>query len=210
MFRFLRRTLLFALLTSFGLALHAGTVSAQLEGQFEPIAALPEPHSLDVVVFQEYLNFTCPHCNNFRDASKPLFSKYGKRLKVEYIPILFRGQNDAPLRLFFIAQRAGREYDVMVMIFDATFKYGVNINDPAVVGYLARTAGLGPAFQEQAGAEWVSRKVAEAQNRAAVAGVEATPTVVLQGALRVVPESGMQEYVANLDRLIDQLLKKKG
>lgn len=183
--------------------------SGQIEGDYEAIAPLPAKHSLDVVVLEEFLNFTCPHCNNFRKAAKPLLAKYGKRLRTENVPILFRGQPDFPLRLYYIAEKAGRTREVKEAIFDATFLYGVNIYDPKVVGYLARSVGLAEEFSSNYDAEWVSHKIREAQRRADSAGVQATPTIVLNGSIRLVPRSGMQAFVANLDRIIAQLLKNE-
>ena len=180
---------------------------AQIEGRYEIIGAVPKPHSLAVVQFDEYLNFTCPHCNNFRKAAKPLKKKYGKRLKVTYLPILFRGQADGPLRLFYIAQSVGRTEEIKNLIFDAAFNSGVNIYDPAVVSYLARSSGLGEKFRKEVNAEWVTRKVIAAQRRASEDGVRATPTVVLQRALLTSPQTGMQAYVGNLDHIIAQLLR---
>ena len=59
----------------------------QIKGIFDEIGDIPEKHTLDVVILEEFLNFTCPHCNNFRKFSKPLFKKYGARLKKINIPI---------------------------------------------------------------------------------------------------------------------------
>lgn len=184
------------------------SASAQIEGDYERIGPVPNPHSVGQVLFEEYLNFTCPHCHNFRELAGPLFEKYGKRLKVVYIPILFRGQNDAALRLFYVAQKEGKEKEIMSALFDATFKYGVNINDPAVVNYLARSSGVGDAYQRDAQADWVNTKLQEASAKADQAGVSATPTVVLQGALRMLPKGGMQNYIDNVDHIISQLLKQ--
>ena len=181
---------------------------AEIEGRYEVIGKVPKKHTLDVVQFDEYLNFTCPHCNNFRKAAKPIKLKYGKRLKVTYLPVLFRGQTDGPLRLFYIAQSVGRTEEIKNLIFDAAFKSGVNIYDPAVVSYLARSSGLGEKFRKEANAEWVTQKVIAAQRRASEDGVQATPTVVLQRALLVSPKTGMQAYVGNLDHIIGQLLRK--
>jgi predicted DsbA family dithiol-disulfide isomerase len=186
----------------------AGPALADFYGSYQRIAALPKKHSVKVVQFDEFLNFTCPHCNNFREAAKPLKKKYGKRLKVTYIPVLFRGQPDSPLRLFYIGEAAGRTEEIKNLIFDAAFVHGVNIYDPTVVSYLARSSGLGERYQKEGGAEWVTQKVLHAQRRAEVDGIRATPTVVLQRALLVEPAGGMQAYVGNLERLIEQLLSK--
>lgn len=206
---FVRKGASLLLLLGIGLLWAVPHAAAQLEGRYETIGALPQKNSLRVVQFDEYLNFTCPHCNNFRKAAIPLKKKYGKRLRVNYLPILFRGQSDGPLRLFFIAQSVGRTEEVKNLIFDAAFNAGVNIYDPAVVSYLARTAGLGPKFQQEANADWVTKLVGDAHRFAAADGVNATPTVVLQRALKLVPQTGMQAFVGNLDHLIEQLLVKK-
>ncbi len=182
--------------------------AAQIEGRYEAIRALPAKNSLRVVQFDEYINFTCPHCNNFRKAAMHLKKKYGKRLRINYRPILFRNQADGPLRLFFIAQSLGRTEEVKDLIFDAAFGAGVNIYDPAVVSYLARTAGLGEIFQREANAEWVTKLVRESHRLATADGVQVTPTIVLQRALKLVPRTGMQAFVGNLDHLIEQLLVK--
>lgn len=187
----------------------ASRARAQLDGVFETISSAPAAHSLDTVTFEEYFNFTCPHCNNFRTAAQPLKERYAKQLRIVNIPIMFRGQTDAPLRLFYIAQSLGREEEIKALIFDAAFRYGVNPYDPQVTSYLARSSGLGEVYAKELNAAWVNRKVEESMAKVEQAGVRATPTVVLQGALRLVPEAGMSQYVANLDHLIGQLLKKQ-
>lgn len=187
----------------------ASRARAELEGVFETISSQPAAHSLDTVVFEEYFNFTCPHCNTFRTAAQPLKERYAKRLRIVNIPIMFRGQTDAPLRLFYIAQSVGREEEIKTLIFDAAFRYGVNPYDPQVTSYLARSSGLGDVYAKELNAGWVTRKVEESRAKAEQAGVRATPTVVLQGALRLVPETGMSAFVGNVDHLIEQLLKKQ-
>jgi len=198
------RVLAVVLFAWYGLVFSA---AAQVEGNYERIGPVPAKNSLDSVLFEEYINFTCPHCNNFRAASMSLTRKYAKRLNRQYVPVLFRGQNDAALRLFYIAQKQGREAEVVNALFDATFKYGVNINDAAIVSYLARSSGLAEAYERDYSADWVTQKVAESRDKADAAGITATPTIVIQNALRIMPSGGMQEFVGNLDRIIAQLLK---
>lgn len=179
----------------------------EIAGQYVAIGTVPARHSLERVAFEEFLNFTCPHCNNFRGEAKGLFVKYGQRIQRIYVPILFRGQQDEPLRLFFIAEAAGKTEQVKDAIFDAAFKYNANVYDKAVVAFLARQEGLYERYRAEAQAEWVTKKVLAAQQRAHEAGVDATPTIVLQHALRTTPESGMAAFVNNLDAIIAQLLK---
>lgn len=196
------------LLVSLAALLLSSTAGAAgIDGVFEAVAALPEKNSLSVVVFDEYINFTCPHCNNFRKAAKGLKEKYSGRIKVNYIPILFPRQSEFPLRLFYIAQREGRGVEIKNLIFDAAFGHGVNVYDPAVVNYLARSTGLWEKYRQEGQAQWVSQRLQAGFSAAGLAGVRATPTVVLQGAIRVQPKTGMKAFVGNLDRIIQQLLK---
>lgn len=197
---------LIPLLALFSLGL-APPAWSQVEGVFETIGPVPAAHSQDVVTLEEFINFTCPHCNNFREASKPLFSKYGRRVQTTTVPILFQGQPDFPLRLYFVAERVGRGDEMKDLIFDAAFRYGVNIYDPKIVSYMARSSGLADTLQAEGNAAWVDEKIKAAAARADQAGVTATPTIVVNGALRLVPQTGMQAYVNNLDRVIAQLLK---
>jgi protein-disulfide isomerase len=53
----------------------------------------------------------------------------------------------------------------------------------------------------------VGEKIKAAAARADALGVDATPTIVLNGALRLVPQTGMNAFVANLDQVLAELLK---
>lgn len=201
-----RRIIWIGLLTA--LAAWPALAQAQgISGNYSAVGPLPPRKSADVVVVEEFLNFTCSHCNNFREVAKPVFDKYGKRLKLVRIPLLFRGQADPPLRLFFIAQANGKEELIHDVLFDAAFKYNVNIYDPAVVSYLARTNGLAEAYARDSGADWVTRKIAEAVARANAVGVEATPTLVVQGAMKMTPQGRMELFVQGFDFVVGELLR---
>jgi hypothetical protein len=75
------------------------------------------------------------------------------------------------------------------------------------VSYLARTNGLQELYEKEGAAEWVTRRVADGHARADTFAIEATPSLVLQGALRLVPEGSMEDFVKNFDLLVGQLLK---
>ena len=182
--------------------------STKFNGDFTTIQTPPKPNSLEVVVFDEYLNFTCPHCNNFRKAAKALKEKYKKSLKINYIPVLFRNQSDFPLRLFFIAQAKNKTEEVKELLFDTAFEHNVNIYDPTVVSYLARVSGLSEAYNKEGNADWVTQRIHASRAKALDTGVDSTPTVILANSMVVKPKMGMNTFVANLETLILQLVKK--
>jgi len=197
----------------FGLALCAFSAQADalaLQGKYTVLAGktAPAPHTLDVVVVEEFLNFSCPHCNAFREVAKPVFAKYGKRLKLVRIPVLFRGQGDAPLRLFYVAQAHDREDEIDEALFDARFRNDVDNFSPDIVSYLARSNGLEKAYEKEASLPWVDHRIADGMVQADAAGVDATPTLLVEGVLKLVPQSTMADFVANFDNVVAQLLKK--
>ena len=178
------------------------------KGDFNLLKPAPPKNSLSKIIFDEYLNFTCPHCNNFRKASTGLKEKYKNILHINYIPILFKNQSDYPLRLFFIAESKGKTEEIKTLLFETAFDHNVNIYDPTVVNYLARATGLAEVYKSEANADWVSQRVMVAQMKAQEVGVVATPTVVLAETFFVTPKQGMNTFVANIENLIRQLKVK--
>ena len=89
-----------------------------------------------------FINFGCSHCNNLHNASKKFRREFSENIKFVDIPILFRGQNDAPLRLYFIAKKIGKGNLVKDELFKASFQHGVNVFDPGIVNFLARSLGI--------------------------------------------------------------------
>lgn len=195
---------LFILFLSFSMG--SQTFGIELKGHFTPLNTIPEKR--EIVVFDEFSNFGCPHCNNFNFASKSLLKKYKGKLKINYVPYLFRGQSDLIVRLYLIAHKMGRGKEVKNAIFEAKFKYDANIFDPATVSFLARSLGLMKEFKKNQNASWVNQKLKEFSEKAAKWNVKSTPTIVLQEAVKVLPPpGGMKELINNIDSLISQLLK---
>lgn len=184
----------------------AGAAAAELAGSYEAVGSVPAANSQKVVKFAEFLNFTCPHCNAFRLASKPLFDKYGDRVLHIYVPVLFRGQADHPLRLFYVAVAEGKTEQAKQALFDAAFRFRADIYSPDTVAYIASELGLADVYRRNANADWVTQLIQEGHKRADEAQIRGTPTVVLAHTVKVTPVGGMQQFVANLDGLIEGLL----
>ncbi|MDH4225915.1 MAG: thioredoxin domain-containing protein, partial [Deltaproteobacteria bacterium] len=157
----------------------ASTAFADFQGQFEKVGDLPKPNSLSVVLVEEYFSFSCPHCNHFRDAIKPFLLKFKGKIKYVGIPVVSSRDTDLAPRLYFLAEKMGKAELVKDLIFDAHFNQGVNINDPGVVGYLARSAGLGEIYKKEAESEWVEQKLFQARMKAVAISLESTPTLVV-------------------------------
>lgn len=193
------------------LLLFATSLSAEdkIRGNYDVLHSAPKKNSLDKVMFEEFFNFGCPHCNHFNQASKEFRKQFQGRIEFNDIPILFSGQNDAPLRLFYVAKKAGKGDEAKQALFDAKFKHGVNVFDPGIINYLSRTLGLGEAYQKEGTSEWVNAQLRIGDKKSKDYQVEATPTVVIAGALKMKIGANMEEFVKILPDTINDLLKKQ-
>ena len=113
-----------------------------IRGNYSLVGEIPKKNSIDKVIYEEFINFGCTHCNKLHNASKNFRKKYSDKIEFIDIPILFRGQNDSPLRLYFIAKKIGKGDLVKDELFKASFQHGVNVFDPGIVNFLARSLGI--------------------------------------------------------------------
>ena len=120
-------------LITFGLVL-AGSVSAKesIQGHYDVVGNVPAARSLKKVVYEEFMNFGCSHCNNLHKASRDFRKIFADKVEFIDIPIVFRGQDDSPLRLYYVARKIGKADLIKDELFKASFKHGVNVFD---VGY---------------------------------------------------------------------------
>ena len=154
------------------------------------------------------MNFGCPHCNNLREASIEFRKQQKDRVEFIDIPIVFRGQDDAPLRLYYVARKLGKGDQIKDELFKARFTHGVDVFDKGIVNYLARSLGLSEAFQKEKDAPWVNQLLAEGELKAQQYGLTGTPTVVLQYSLKmdIGRYGGMDKFAIEVQETIDDLL----
>ena len=107
--------------------------------------------------------------------------------KVEFVdvPIVFRGQDDSPLRLYYVARKIGKANLIKDELFKSSFKHGVNVFDPGIINYLARSLGMHKEFQKEKNQKWVNQLIKDGERKAALYSVSGTPTVVIQYALKM-------------------------
>ncbi len=178
----------------------------KIRGTYEVLGKLPLKNSLNKVVFEEFINFGCPHCNRFRLLSKEMKEKYKDRVEFVDVPILFRGQDDAPLRLYYVAKSLGRAEQVRDAIFEARFQYGVDVFDAGIINYLARSLGMGEVYKQKANSGEISQAIAEGEQKSAFYNIMATPTIVIAGTLKLRVGTNMESFVESLPDTLDDLL----
>ncbi|MDP7615434.1 MAG: thioredoxin domain-containing protein [SAR324 cluster bacterium] len=194
----------------FGLVL-TFSVSAKesIRGHFEIVGSVPTAHSAKKVVFEEFMNFGCPHCNELHKASKDFRKKFADKVEFIDIPIVFRGQDDSPLRLYYVARKIDKGKLIKDELFKARFTHGVNVFDPGITNYLARSLGMNKEFQQEKDKAWVNKLIQEGKRKSAIYGVSGTPTVVIQHALKmdIGPYGTMSEFVKKVPETIADLIQ---
>ena len=133
----------------------------RIRGHYKIVGKLPRMHSLEKVVFEEFLNFGCPHCNNLYKSTREFRQNEKGRIEFRDIPITFRGQDDAPLRFFYVARKMGKGDLVKAELFKARFIHGVDVFDKGIVNYLARSLGLSDAYRKERDAPWINKLLVE-------------------------------------------------
>ncbi len=172
----------------------------RIRGHYKIVGKLPGMHSLEKVVFEEFLNFGCPHCNNLYKSTREFRQNEKGRIEFRDIPITFRGQDDAPLRFFYVARKMGKGDLVKAELFKARFIHGVDVFDKGIVNYLARSLGLSDAYRKERDAPWVNQLLAEGELKARQYEITGTPTVVLQYSLKM----DIGRY-GNMDKFVERL-----
>ncbi len=195
------------LVVSFFLILPSTMANEQIRGNYEVLNNQPKQHSFKKVIFEEFMNFGCPHCNNFRLLSAEMKQKYKDRVDFVDIPILFRGQNEAPLRLYYVAKSLGKAEEVKQAIFEARFKHNVDVFDPGIINYLARSLGIGEEYKQQAQKPEITKAIDAGHQKADLYNVTATPTIVIAGTLKMKIGDSMENFASSLPQTLDDLLQ---
>jgi predicted DsbA family dithiol-disulfide isomerase len=198
------------ILIIFGLALAFPVYAKEsIRGHFEIVGPVPSVHSVKKVVFEEFMNFGCSHCNTLHNASKDFRKKFADKVEFIDIPIVFRGQDDSPLRLYYVARKIGKGKLIKDELFKASFTHGVNIFDSGIANYLARSLGMNKEFQQEKDKAWVNNLIKEGERKSAIYGVSGTPTVVIQRALKmeIGPYGTMSEFIKIVPETIADLIQ---
>lgn len=198
------------ILLIFGLALAFPVYAKEsIRGHFEIVGSVPSVHSVKKVVFEEFMNFGCSHCNTLHNASKDFRKKFADKVEFIDIPIVFRGQDDSPLRLYYVARKIGKGKLIKDELFKASFTHGVNIFDSGIANYLARSLGMNKEFQQEKDKAWVNNLIKEGERKSAIYGVSGTPTVVIQRALKmeIGPYGTMSEFIKKVPETIADLIQ---
>ena len=94
-------------------------------------------------------------------------------------------------------------------LFKTHFIQGVNVFDPAIINYLARSLGVNKEFQLEKDQDWVNNLISEGERKSTIYGITGTPTVVIQGAFKmdIAKYGTMSDYIKRIPETIDDLIE---
>lgn len=176
-----------------------------------PVLDKPSTHQPGKVRITEFLSFYCGNCYRFNGYKKHLKEKYGERLEIELRPIYWGKQSVKPPKAYVIALRAGKGEEMKDAIFKARFVDGRDIGDVKVLEEIASGIGLSREDIAAIGSGAANNEVLENIRLAQEYGVEETPTLILDGNIKVTPhETGddVAKMDENLDKIIGGILRQ--
>ncbi len=166
------------------------------------------------VKITEFLKFNCGHCYALNSQLPALKKKYGDNLSITYKPMLWRSvPQDQGFRksieAYIIANRSEKGGEMKDALFKAMFVDKKDLTSEIVLADIGRSVGLGEEFSA-ALKNGAAKDEAEANIRLAESfQVDETPTIVINGNLKVTPSMTNEDTAAmtgNLDAIIGSLL----
>ena len=185
------------------------SANEKIRGHYKLVGNQPEPNNIKKVVFEEFINFGCSHCNKLHKASKEFRKNFSDQIEFVDIPIVFKGQDDSPLRLYYVARKIGKGDLIKDELFNASFIHGVNVFDPGVTNYLARSMGISKEFQKEKDLQWVNQLIQDGERKSLIYGVRGTPTVIIQQALKmdIGKYGSMDAFLKKFPETIEDLMR---
>lgn len=159
----------------------------------------------DKILVEEFVSPMCNHCYLYRKNSKP----YGDDIKVVHHYVFDRTKGALPAKLLLVArdEQPALEQKLLDTLFDTYFEKHVNIDDDEVLSAIAKSVGLGEAWNKKKNSKDLDKRLKETEELRKEMGVWQTPSVVIQKAILVNP--GFAECTADKlpDAVIDILNK---
>lgn len=177
-----------------------------LPGEYQIINE-PSIHEPGKVILLEFADFYCPHCHMFEQTVvSKLKKEFGNRLEVRLVgfPVM-RGKLPIAFEMYEQAKKMGKGIEMKMVLFRTIHHEKVQILDKKLRVFLIQEVGLDvEVFEKGLASGEPYKALEESKAWGERIGVTHTPTVVLNGNIRV-----NNLGVENLRTLIREMLKKE-
>jgi thiol:disulfide interchange protein DsbA len=156
----------------------------------------------------EVFSYACPHCAHFQPYADQIKQALPAYAQFTYMPAIFNAQWEPYARAFYTAQSLGVLDQTHQALFDALHRDHVPLRTiEDLAGFYAQHGVDRAKFLAASGSFEVESKLARAQEIVRNAGVDGTPSVIVNGKYRVTGSSagGFPQLI----ELVEFLVKKE-
>jgi thiol:disulfide interchange protein DsbA len=208
--KFPQKFLLVLLLTILiGFPSQTALAGDKIRGKYEVIGSLDKLKGAKQVEMLEFFNYSCGHCYHFLTAVKKLHNKYKDKLFHKKYPIYWGEQTTFPAKAYYITDELGIEEKFTQELFDTNFKLHINIFQPRVIQRLSMHYKIEDEMRAGMKSKAIEDKLNKSLALAKKYNANETPTLILNGVLKVAPSlSGgdVDKMTENLDLIIEDIL----
>ncbi len=182
-----------------------------IKGKYKVIGDLAKLKGLKQVEIEEYFNYSCGHCYKFLETSEKLHKQFKGKVFHKKVPIYWGNQTPYPAMAYYIADQHGIEKKFTRELFDTNFLMEINIFQPRVIKLLSRDHGIEKEITSGMQSPEIKQKVDQGMAKAKQLEINETPTVIINGVLKVTPSisGGSVELMTdNLAVILEDLLKQ--
>lgn len=174
----------------------------------------PSTYEPGKVKITEFMKFNCGHCYSLNPQIQALKQKYGDKLEITYKPMLWRTVPqdkgfEKSIETYILAQRMGKGEEMKDALFKALFVDKKDLTSVIVLGDIGKSVGLGDDFVKALNNGDAKDEAGANINLAESFQVDETPTIIINGNLKVNPSmtnEDMDAMAKNLDTIISSLL----
>lgn len=182
----------------------------KIKGKYEVVGPLDKLKGAKQIEMVEYFNYSCGHCYHFLSEVKRLHKKYKGKLLHKKYPIFWKGkQSPYPAMAFYIADEQGVEKQFTQALYDTHFKMNIDMFQPRNIKMLAKDFGIEEEMVKGFESKEIKAKVANSLAMAQKANANETPTVIINGVLKVTPsivDGSTEKMTDNLEIIFDDIL----
>jgi thiol:disulfide interchange protein DsbA len=147
----------------------------------------PQPTSTgDKVEVVEVFSYACPHCAHFQPHADELKSKLPANAQFVLVPAVFNQSWEPFARAFYTAQSLGLVDKTHQALFDAIHRDHLPLRDiDSLANWYAGQGANAGNFLSTANSFVIDAKMAHGNDLVKAYGVDATPTLVVNGKYRI-------------------------
>lgn len=172
----------------------------------------PRPMEAGKVEVVEVFSYACPHCAHFQPYADEIRAKLPKQVQFRYVPAVFRPQWEPYARAYYSAQSLGVFDRTHQALFDALHRDNKPYATLPQLAEFYAGNGVDPnAFMSTAQSFIVAGNLARDQELVRAWGIDATPTIVVNGKYRFTAEAagGFPQSIELTKFLVDKELAAK-